>query len=193
MNQYPFSQNEVDRFWAKVWMPYDAHWDIDICWIWLATKDQKGYGRYGLRGKLWHAHRAAYLFHYGKCPDELYVLHSCDNPSCVNPAHLWLGTNQDNMDDKVAKGRQIRGQKLSNICAPKNPAFGSRNGAKKYPERLMRGEQCHSAKMTADKVRELRSKYIFGVTSYASLAAEYGIDPTVVGDIINRKTWKHVE
>jgi hypothetical protein len=92
----------AERFWAKV--------DIggpDECWPWTAGTYRKGYGQFNA-GPPWHpnhAHRYAWIYTYGD-PGELHVLHSCDNPPCCNPAHLFLGTNADNMADKVAKGRQ---------------------------------------------------------------------------------------
>ncbi len=79
------------------------------CWIWMGSSLQKdGYGMWKW-GKHWMAHRVAYIAAYGPIPDDLYVCHTCDVPACVNPDHLWLGTNDDNMADMVSKGRQSRG------------------------------------------------------------------------------------
>ena len=80
------------------------------CWLWHGARDPKnGYGNFGIEGghngRTEKAHRAAWLLLVGPIPDGLFVLHKCDNPPCVNPAHLFLGTHQDNMDDKIEKGR----------------------------------------------------------------------------------------
>lgn len=88
-----------DRFWSKVDM--NPH----HCWEWQAGKNQYGYGRYWHDGKLRAAHRVSFEHFNGYLSSKLDVLHKCDNPSCVNPDHLRLGTHQDNMDDRGAKGR----------------------------------------------------------------------------------------
>lgn len=77
----------------------------DGCIEWRGHKDPKGYGRFTSHGGEVLAHRIAYSMHYGSIPDGMHVLHRCDNPSCVNPRHLFPGTNQDNVDDKMRKGR----------------------------------------------------------------------------------------
>jgi len=76
------------------------------CWIWIGYTDRKmGYGMFWLDGTMRLSHRVAYEAAYGKIHDGMHVCHSCDTPSCVNPDHLWLGTNADNVADKIAKGR----------------------------------------------------------------------------------------
>lgn len=90
-----------DRFWEKV----DTS-DILGCWLWKARKIATGYGQFQVSRGVWkYAHRLAYEIRYGHIDPALDVLHSCDNPPCVNPSHLRQGTHADNMADKVAKGR----------------------------------------------------------------------------------------
>lgn len=79
------------------------------CWEWRGSKGPKGYGYFQIGSASYRAHRVAYELETGNCPGSLLVCHSCDNPSCVNPRHLWLGTTQDNIDDKMAKGRWSNG------------------------------------------------------------------------------------
>ncbi|KKL91034.1 hypothetical protein LCGC14_1898770, partial [marine sediment metagenome] len=94
----PFADaaNEA-RFWAKV----DQK---NGCWEWTASTQSRGYGCFGINGRIELAHRISYQHFYGSIPDGMQVLHRCDNPPCVNPLHLFLGTFQDNMDDRKVKG-----------------------------------------------------------------------------------------
>lgn len=103
MNYPPFN---TERFWNKVNK-------TDNCWLWTASKTTAGYGCFKLNGKLESAHILSYCLEYGEKPDELWVLHKCDTPSCVNPEHLFLGTRSDNMKDCHKKGR------LANNLKPK--------------------------------------------------------------------------
>ena len=90
----------MERFWNKVNKQAE-----NGCWEWTASVNNKGYGWFRLDGKNRGAHRVSWMLQHGAVPGGLFVLHRCDNPSCVNPDHLWLGTNADNMRDKVEKGR----------------------------------------------------------------------------------------
>ncbi len=94
-----------DLFWEKV----DKEEGMG-CWTWTAYRNKKGYGRFALGRKSRGAHRVSWLLSFGPVPYGLCVLHSCDNTSCVNPAHLFLGTNADNVADMVSKGRNARGE-----------------------------------------------------------------------------------
>lgn len=96
------------RFWSKV----DRR-GPDECWPWLAAVSSKGYGRFWdpCSGLNMRTNRFAWEQAHGQIPTGLQVLHRCDNPTCVNPRHLFLGTNDDNVRDKVEKGRQIRGER----------------------------------------------------------------------------------
>ena len=97
----------MKRFWDKV----DKSGD---CWIWTAATGRGGYGVFSVDGRAVRAHRAAYVLHKGDIPNDMHVLHICDNPACVRIDHLFLGTHSDNMADKAAKGRQSKGSDNGN-------------------------------------------------------------------------------
>ena len=89
-----------ERFWARVGEP-----DSNGCWPWLGTKRHTGYGKIRNHYKHEGTHRVSYTLNVGPIPQGLHVLHKCDNPTCVNPDHLFLGTQADNMKDMFKKGR----------------------------------------------------------------------------------------
>lgn len=99
-------EDVICRFWSKVTK-------TDWCWNWTGSKIGLGYGILGVNCGKMVAHRFSWILHNGKIPSRLLVLHHCDNPSCVNPSHLFLGTHKDNMRDMVKKGRQVKHPKLT--------------------------------------------------------------------------------
>lgn len=109
--------NTPEKFWAKV----DKSGGPDACWLWLGCKNNDGYGYLYFKGKLFRTHRLAYTLEIGPIPKGLCVLHKCDNPSCCNPKHLYLGTYKDNARDRDLSGRH-------------NPAQGSRQWKSKFTE-----------------------------------------------------------
>jgi hypothetical protein len=101
----------MQRFWSKV-----DKAGAGGCWLWTANRFENGYGMYSTRTtktmcKTWKAHRLAWTLVHGPVPEGMSVLHRCDVKRCANPSHLFLGTTADNMADKVAKGRQARGER----------------------------------------------------------------------------------
>lgn len=135
----------------------------DKCWIWTGGKSGRRYGKFNLRGAHLKAHRFAYEYLKGPIPEGLHVLHSCDNGLCVNPKHLFVGTHVDNMKDRTAKHR----------------------------ERPLKGEANHLAKLTAEKVIEIRKKYSEGERQ-VDIANQFQIDQTHVSKIVTRLAWKHI-
>ena len=168
------TQKQEQNFWAKVDKTPGFGPNGD-CWEWIASKNECGYGWFRIGKYTYKAHRAVYKLIYGLIPINLCILHSCDNPSCVNPSHLWLGTQIDNIRDKVKKGRGRPGG-----------ASGDKNGMHTHPE-----STSPRAKLTADQVLEIRAEYAKGKHSYRELGNKWGINHSVIGKIIRRETWKH--
>lgn len=135
------------------------------CWNWTGALHWKGYGKITINGKSCRAHRVSYELHREPIPQGLYVLHHCDNRSCINPEHLFLGTHADNMADMTEKGRG---------------RLGSRG---------KRGETNHCAKLTETDAREIRSAV--GISGVA-LATKYGVSPRQVLRIRAGKKWAHL-
>ena len=158
------------RFWSKVRKGAG-------CWVWTASKRSKGYGAfvYPQGGDIvqGRAHRYSWEIHRGEVPPGLCVLHLCDNPACVRPDHLFLGTKRDNNRDMCAKGRHVSG-------GSKTPSSQC-----KYE----RGESHHGAKLTAAKVREMRKAYARGGVSFSRLGREYGVGIAAAHGAVKGKTW----
>jgi hypothetical protein len=149
------------RFWSKV-----ARGDDADCWRWLGHIEQNGYGRIGIHRRMYWAHRVAWTLTHGEIPPRTDVCHRCDNPPCVNPAHLFLGSHRQNMADAWAKGR-----------VPPPP--------------LHQGERQHNAKLTAAQVREMRGRLRAG-EARAALARAFTVSRATVDGIAAGKTWRHV-
>lgn len=148
----------ADRFNSKV----DRSAGSDGCWMWTAVRDPKsGYGKFYIGARRFTgAHRASYSIHNGPIPEGMFVLHRCDTPSCVNPAHLFLGTHLDNMADMIAKGRGTAGRRV--------PAHFVR-----------RGDRHHSSKITEAQVEAARARQANG-EKLRDLAAELGVAPSTL-------------
>lgn len=140
------------------------------CWLWYGRpRGSNDYGSINRDGKPIAAHRASWELVNGAVPNGLFVLHECDNSSCVNPEHLFLGTHQDNSDDKVFKGRHSRG--AAHSAAKKNPARGVANG---------------NSKLTESDVLAIRALNI----SQRKIAAMYGVTQSLISNIKRREIWK---
>jgi hypothetical protein len=162
------------RFWSKV----DRS---GVCWVWTASRSTYGYGLLWIRGNVrMGAHRASWSLAHGPIPVGMEVCHRCDNPRCVNPAHLFLGTHAENMADMARKGR-----------APGGRAYGKRNARHTRPETTPRGERNGLAKLGAAAVLEIRQRHAAGETQ-RSLARAFEVTRQNIGYIVRRETWGHV-
>lgn len=137
---------------------------VSECWEWIASKNPKGYGRLNVFGDVRLAHRLSYEIFNGDSTSGSLVCHLCDNPSCVNPRHLYLGTPQDNSSEMVSKGRHVPVQ----------------------------GEGHFSAKLTEQDVITVRSLYESQEFTRAEISRMYGVDFKTIDSICKRKAWTHV-
>lgn len=154
------TQKQIDRFWGYVDKEKSTtFYNGTRCWEWTASISKKGYGvfRYG------YSHRVSWTVSIGDIPENMWVLHHCDNRSCCNPHHLFLGTNADNMNDKTAKGRQ---------------SYGETHGM---------------SKLTNKQVEEIRSRYgYYGANGENStiLSKEFGVSCSQICKIVKHRSRK---
>jgi len=151
--------SDIKRFWDKVQVGTNSE-----CWEWQASTTV-GYGQFRLNGKILRSHRLSWsMANSQEIPEDLLVMHSCDNRRCQNPNHLSLGTHQDNVDDMVAKGRSAK---------------GSRNAYRK---------------LTEQQVREIRLAYKNPTPGLnRQLQKKYGVHEHTIYKIATNRSWKHVK
>lgn len=133
------------------------------CWNWIAGKGWNGYGRFKFQGKMIKAHRFSYLLYIGDIPENMLILHSCNNRACVNPEHLLLGNHTQNMQHRQESNRQVQGEKH------------------------------HQAKLTDKKVKEIRKLYSSQKISQKKLSEKYNIGTTQISRIINNQNWRNLK
>lgn len=156
MTVYQYTPKDLVRFWSKVALTANP----DKCWEWTASNLPRGYGNIRMGAKVFSAHRVAWELTNGEVPANLEVCHTCDNPGCVNPRHLFLGTHQQNMDDMYRKGRGIN----------------------------LTGEQHGMHKLTWEQVLDIRKRYSQGNIGQRALAREMGVSKTQIMRIVHGKS-----
>ncbi len=149
---------------TKEWLMLHTEKQGD-CLVWLKYRVPTGYGQLKTENGVELAHRVSYRLHYGKIYRDLHILHHCDNPPCINPDHLWAGTNSDNIRDRVSKGRPGN---------PGRPGTGP------------------STKLTVKRVLQIRRLWSTGKVTQQSIAEIFGIARSNVSMIIRRATWPHI-
>lgn len=151
-----------ERFWEKV----DKRGPSE-CWPWVAGMNRYGYGRVAAggakRAPILIASRVSWELHNGPIPAGARILHHCDNPRCVNPAHLYAGTQADNVRDMFQRGRANR----------------------------PRGAAVWCARLTSAQAREIRAAYALGDISQRALGAQYGVSDVTVSRIVRGLRWSH--
>lgn len=156
----------------------------DGCWRWTGKPSSAGYGRVGVgKRRVVFAHRRAWELTHGPVPDGMCVLHRCDNPICVRPDHLFLGTRGDNARDMASKGR-------AHLQRRPHAMAGDKHWSRQKPTLVRRGEDHHQAKLAAADAVAIRNAFADGAT-HAALAAQYGVSEGTIGFIVKGTTWKH--
>jgi hypothetical protein len=149
----------------------------DGCWLWSGKTDSDGYGTLRFPGGR-TTHRLAWILENGPIPSGLQVLHRCDVPACCRPSHLRVGTSQDNVADRIARGRS------------RTPT-GDAHWTRRNPHLIPRGETKSQAKLTASKVRKMRRLHAKG-TKLTVIATQFGIHYQHAFRIVHRLRWAHV-
>jgi len=151
-----YDQEKQDKlFWSKVAITADDN----QCWLWKGGKSSSGYGNVGRRGRQERAHRVAWSYPNYIIPEGMFVCHSCDNPACCNPKHLFLGTHQDNVNDMWAKGRG----------------------------NIIKGDKHYSAVLTPEQIEAIRYDYAYCNKTYKQIAKEFNVSIGSIFMVVNRR------
>ncbi len=190
------------RFWKHV----DRR-GPDECWPWTGTVSHNGYGRFWLNGRNTPARRFAWECANGPMPPGMLGLHTCDNPPCCNPKHIFPGTQLDNIRDRDAKGRQASGDRNGARLHPESLHYrgdnhwtrqhpdrvlrGNDNGSHLHPERTPRGEDAGPAKLTWEQVETIRTFYATGQHTFKGLGRMFNVSGVSIRNIVKYRTWAH--
>lgn len=161
--EIPVTDDVEERFWENV----DTG-DSDECWEWKMYCDRKGYGQMSINSNTFSVHRVAVKLD-GRDPKGSLVLHDCDNETCANPNHLYLGDESDNLKDSWERGRSVN----------------------QPPPEARTGEDHHASKLSQEHVVEIRERLEEG-ESHRSIASDYPVSRVVIGKIYRGELWSHV-
>ena len=198
----PVQSTRREKFWQRA----DTTNGPSGCWPWRGTRS-KGYGQLNIGGRVRkYAHRVAWELFCGPIPDALFVCHHCDNPCCVNPHHLFLGTALDNKRDCVSKDRHVKGDRQWQRRYPERRITGDQHYMRRRPElrlwgdknparripHLHQGEKNGRAKLTWETVADIRRRYPGDEQhreTLTSLAQEYHVTTTAIYRVIKGLAW----
>lgn len=139
--------------------------DANGCWVWSATCFQFGHGRVKIKSKDLKAHRVSWEYHKGPIPDGMFVLHTCDNPPCINPEHLFLGTQLENMRDMHSKNRNVS-------------SLGEKHGR---------------SKLTEVEVKQIKNMLLEGRYSHREIGEGFGVTGAAITQIAIGNNWRDVD
>lgn len=164
--RYKLTQKYIDRFFA-----YFNQGDRNECWLWAENIDKKlldalGYGIFSINQRLFKAHRLSFALYYGFLEKDKVICHSCDNPRCVNPLHLWAGTQLENVKDRGLKSRTRTGH--------------------------IYGEDNKRNKLTKKDVLWIRQNYNPLIWSTRKLAEKFNVCQTLIRNILSKRAWKNL-
>ncbi len=162
MKSITLDSKDIARFWSKVNVK-----GFDECWEWTAHRNNKGYGILGLQRDTFLATRVSWTIENGKIPDGMEILHSCDNPGCVNPKHLKSGTHKENIEDMFSKGRNKKGF-------------------------IHRGEGHKLSKLSEKDIPIIRKLFDEGISTHV-IGKRFGVNSKTIWFIGKRIAWSHVE
>ena len=204
-----FTPAIIKAFWARVdkngpLHPYDSA--LGRCWDWTKGTVTGGYGVIRVDRKPKAAHRVSFEMRNGAIPENGWVLHNCDNPKCLNPDHLYIGTPADNVRDREGRGRNTyyRGENHWSAKSPERIPRGENHWTKKHPEKIVRGvaftkperrargERCGRAKLKGSQIPEIRGLWLKGGHRQVDIAKMFGVAQSLVGMIVRREIWKHI-
>jgi len=174
---------------ATFWSLVDQSGGIDACWPWQGKLNPDGYGVVG--GRSVGAHRIAWAKANAKEQGALCVLHTCDNRPCCNPKHLYLGTQVDNVRDRTNRGRAASGDRNGARLYPERILRGDRHPMHLHPEKAGRGSQRANAVLTEEQVLQIRLDAAAGIKP-ADLARQHGLARSKVSALLLGQRWKHV-
>lgn len=161
LRRFVLDDGASERFWTKVEVR-----DRDGCWLWCGARDSRGYGRFWTGGWQPMAHRVAWALHHKTCPGDSVVLHTCDNPRCVNPAHLEIGTQRQNLKDMARKGR-------ANLPNTK-------------------GERNANARLSPELVCAMRWLFVATNLGPTAIGRAFGVTRQTAIAIRDRVAWRHI-
>jgi len=163
----------MDKFFSKTKISTTKSYNGTPCIEWQQTRHRRGYGVCWFEGNMRNAQRVAWKLTKGSIPANKIICHHCDNPPCVNPLHLFIGTNKENVADMVAKRRQGLTGRYSS-------------------EKRARGKAIGVSKLTEEQVKEIRRLYATGKFSQRDIGNKFGVTNQQICYIVNRRVWTHI-